>query len=357
MPLPGGMMTYGIPAYRLPREVLFKEIEDIWRAGVEFRCNMELGTDFTVKSLKADGYGAIVLALGAHRSRNLGVKGEDKKGVYHAVQMLRDIASGEPPDLQGKRIVVVGGGDTAMDAARSAWRLGASEVSIVYRREQRDMPATLEEVHGAMEEGVRFHFLVNPSAILGDDRVTGVRLQRQTLGDYDSSGRRKPVPVPGSEFDVPCDLLIPAIGQITWVEDESLGMHRSATFDVGKAMELNVPGVFAAGDAVVGPGTVVASVGHGNLVAKAVDAYLTTGELTEVSVKPIRHDIPQLFDLDNYADARRPQPIMLAPDARGALGRFEEVEQCLPERVVQEECKRCLRCDLEWLERIGEPLV
>lgn len=357
MPLPGGMMTYGIPAYRLPREVLFKEIEDIWRAGVEFRCNMELGTDFTVKSLQADGYAAIVLALGAHRSRNLGVKGEDKQGVYHAVQMLRDIASGEPPDLQGKRIVVVGGGDTAMDAARSAWRLGASEVHVVYRREQRDMPATLEEVHGAMEEGINFHFLVNPAAILGDERVTGVRLQRQKLGDYDSSGRRKPVPVPGSEFDMPCDLLIPAIGQITWVEDESLGVHRSATFDVGKAMELNVPGVFAAGDAVSGPGTVVASVGHGNLVAKAVDSYLTTGELTEVSVKPIRHDIPQLFDLDNYADARRPQPIMLAPDARHALGRFDEVEQCLPERVIQEECKRCLRCDLEWLERIGEPLV
>ena len=137
MPLPGGMMTYGIPAYRLPREALFAEIEHIWRAGVEFRCNMELGTDFTIKSLKAEGYAAIVLALGAHRSRNLGVKGEDKKGVYHAVQMLRDIASGEPPDLAGKRVVVVGGGDTAMDAARSAWRLGASEVHVVYRREQR----------------------------------------------------------------------------------------------------------------------------------------------------------------------------------------------------------------------------
>ena len=152
---------------------------------------------------------------------------------------------------------------------------------------------------------MQFHFLATPIAVLGDDRVTGIRLQQQRLGDYDSSGRRKPVPVPGTEFDMPCDLLIPAIGQITWVEDESLGMHRKSTFDVGKSFEINVPGVFAAGDAVSGPGTVVQSVGHGNLVAQAVDAYLTTGQLSEVYVKPKRHDIPQLFDLDDYADAWR----------------------------------------------------
>jgi NADH-quinone oxidoreductase subunit F len=357
MPRPGGMMTYGIPAYRLPREALFAEIEHIWRAGVEFHPNMELGADLTIKSLQNDGHKAIVLALGAHRSRALGVKGEDKAGVYHAVQMLRDIASGNPPDLKGRRVVVVGGGDTAMDAARSSWRLGAAEVHVVYRRERHDMPATHEEIAGAEEEGVQFHFLVTPVAILGDDHIAGVRLQRQHLGDYDSSGRRKPVPVPGTEYDMACDLLIPAIGQITWVEDESLGMHRKATFDVGKAFELNVPGVFAAGDSVSGPGTVVQSVGHGNLVAQAVDAYLTTGQLSEVYVKPKRHDIPQLFNLDDYADARRPKAVMLSPEARHKrTGRFDEVEMLLDERTVQEECKRCLRCDLEWLERIGEPM-
>jgi NADH-quinone oxidoreductase subunit F len=359
MPLPGGMMTYGIPAYRLPREALFAEIEHIWRAGVEFRSNIELGSDFTIKSLKNEGFQAIVLALGAHRSRNLGVHGEDKQGVYHAVQMLRDIASGDPPDLKGKRVVVIGGGDTAMDAARSSWRLGASEVHLVYRRERHEMPATPEEIEGAEEEGVRFHFLVTPVAILGDGHVTGVRLQRQHLGDYDSSGRRRPVPVPGTEFDMPCDLLIPAIGQITWVEDETLGMHRQATFDVGKAFEVNVPGVFAAGDAVVGPGTVVQAVGHGNQVAQAVDAWLTTGELREVYHYPKRHDIPQLFNLESYADARRPKPPMLSPEARhkrAGGGRFDEVEMLLDEHATQEECKRCLRCDLEWLERIGEPL-
>jgi NADH-quinone oxidoreductase subunit F len=356
MPLPGGMMTYGIPAYRLPREPLFAEINHIRRAGVEIRCNMELGADFTIKSLQKEGYRAIVLALGAHRSRSLGVHGEDKEGVYHAVHLLRDIALGNLPDLAGKRVVVVGGGDTAMDAARSAWRLGAKEVHVVYRRTRDDMPATPEEVERAMEEGVQFHFLTNPALVLGDRRVTGVRLQRQRLGEYDSSGRRRPAPVPGTEFDLPCDLLVPAIGQITWVTDESLGMLRAATFEVGKAFELNIPGVFAAGDAVGGPATVVQAVAHGNQVALTVDHYLSTGELGGVYYRPIRHDVAQLYNVEDYANARRPVPRMLTPEERFQRKGFAEVEMELDEHTIQEECKRCLRCDLEWLERIGKPL-
>jgi NADH-quinone oxidoreductase subunit F len=357
MPLAGGMMTYGIPAYRLPREPLFAEIDNIRRAGVDIRCNMELGTDFTIKSLKAEGYQAIVLALGAHRSRNLDIDGEQKKGVYHGVQMLRDIASGQLPDLRGKRVVVVGGGDTAMDAARSALRLGAKDVHVVYRRTQHEMPAIKEEFIGAQEEGVQFHFLVTPVVILGNEDVAGVRLQRQTLGDFDRSGRRRPVPIPGSEFDMPCDVLVPAIGQITWVDDESLGTQRKATFEVGKAFELDdVPGVFAAGDAVSGPATVVQSVAHGNQVALTVDHWLTTGELGGVYYHPTRHDIPQLFDLDDYADARRPASKMTSPQDRLDRHDFAEVELEFDARTIEEECKRCLRCDLEWLERIGEPM-
>jgi NADH-quinone oxidoreductase subunit F len=356
MPQPGGMMTYGIPAYRLPRSPLFAEIDNIRRAGVDIRCNMELGSDFTIKSLKNDGYEAIVLALGAHRSRNLGIHGEDKTGVYHGVQMLRDIALGRLPDMSEKRVVVIGGGDTAMDAARSAWRLGAKEVHVVYRRTKIEMPANPEEIEGAEEEGIHFHFLVTPVAVLGDDKATGVRLQRQELGDFDSSGRRRPVPIPGSEFDMMCDVLVPAIGQITWVNDESLMMHRGPTFEVGKAYELDVPGVFAAGDAVSGPATVVQSVAHGNQVALTVDHWLTSGEMGGVYYHPERHDIPQLFNFEDYADARRPTSRLLSPDERFARKDFIEVEMGFDERTIQEECKRCLRCDLEWLERIGEPL-
>jgi NADH-quinone oxidoreductase subunit F len=357
MPQPGGMMTYGIPAYRLPREPLFAEIDNIRRAGVEIRCNMELGTDFTIKSLKADGYAAIVLALGAHRSRSLGVLGENKRGVYHGVQMLRDIALGRLPDLSGKRVVVVGGGDTAMDAARSAWRLGAREVHVVYRRTEHEMPAIREEVEGAIQEGIQFHFLVTPVTVLGDQSVIGVRLQRQALGDFDKSGRRRPLPIAGSEFDMACDLLVPAIGQITWVDDESLGMYRTGSFEVGKAFELEeAPGVFAAGDAVSGPATVVQSVAHGNQVALTVDHWLTTGELGGVYYHSQRHDIPQLYNPEDYANARRPVAKMLSAQDRLARQDFAEVELELDARSVQEECKRCLRCDLDWLERIGQPM-
>jgi hypothetical protein len=251
----------------------------------------------------------------------------------------------------------VGAGDTAMDAARSARRVGAAEVHIVYRRTEHEMPAIREEIEGAAEEGVQMHFLVTPVAVLGNGAVTGVRLQRQSLGDFDKSGRRRPVPIPDSEFDMPCDVLVPAIGQITWVDDESLGVQRRATFDVGKAFEFSdVPGVFAAGDAVSGPATVVQSVAHGNQVALLVDHWLTTGELGGVYYHPERHDIPQLFNLDDYADARRPVPTMLSPKERLARQDFAEVETVFDARTMQEECKRCLRCDLEWLERIGEPM-
>lgn len=356
MPEPGGMMTYGIPAYRLPREPLFAEIDHIRRAGVDIHCGMELGTDFTIKSLKADGYQAIVLALGAHRSRSMGVHGENLPGVYHGVQMLRDIALGKLPDLHGKRVVVVGGGDTAMDAARSAWRLDASEVHIVYRRDREQMPAIPEEIKGAEDEGVHFHYLVNPVLVLGDRHVTGVRLQRQRLGEFDSSGRRRPEPIPGSEFEMACDVLVPAIGQVTWVDDEALGAHPRGSFKVGKAMDLDAPGVFAAGDAVTGPATVVQAVAHGNQVALLVDRWLKTGELGGVYYKPKRHDIPQLYNLDDYTDARRPEHRMLAAEERFKRHGFTEIELAYDGMTMQEECKRCLRCDLEWLQRVGEPL-
>ena len=353
---PGGMMTYGIPAYRLPREPLFAEINHIRRAGIGIKLGQELGRDFSLDSLKEDGYAAIVLALGAHKSQRLGMPGEDKDGVYHGVTFLRDIAMNRAPDVDGKRLVIVGGGDVAIDSARSAWRLGAAEVHVVYRREEKDMPARREEIEAAKEEGIQFHFLTNPMAVLGHSTVTGIRLQRQTLGEFDSSGRRRPKLIAGSEFDIACDLIVPAIGQVTdfdWMQDNSIETNRVSTFKVGRAFETTLPGVFAAGDAVTGPSTVIEAVAQGNQVALAVDTWLTTGRLDKVIYKPQRHDIAQHFNMEEYADARRPHPRQLPYEWRSASG-FTEIEIGLDELMAQEEARRCLRCDLEWLERIGQ---
>ncbi len=355
MPVPGGMMTYGIPAYRLPREPLFGEIEHIRRAGVDIRCNQALGKHFTLQSLKADGYDAIILALGAHVSKRLGIPGEEKWGVYHGVQMLREIALGQPPMMRDQRVMIVGGGDVAIDSARSCWRLGAAEVHVLYRREEIDMPAHKEEIAFARQEGVQFHYLVNPVAVLGDGKVTGVRLQRQAKGDVDRSGRRTVHGIAGSEYELPCDIIIPAVGQTTeldWLTDNSLETVRASTFRVGEALETTLPGVFAAGDAVLGPASVIDAVSQGNKVAIAVDSWLSTGQLGRVLYRPTLHPIPQTVNILDYAEARRPHPNYIPLEWR-RLGGFAEVEHGFDEVTAQEEARRCLRCDLEWMQRVG----
>jgi len=355
LPVPGGMMAVGIPDYRLPRDVLNFEIENIKRAGVEIVCNKALGRDFTVDELtNGQGYKAVVLAIGAHKSQHLRIPGEDKEGVYHGVVFLRDVALGEAPDLAGKRVAVVGGGDVAIDAARTAWRLGASEVHLVYRRTRFDMPAQKEEIEAAEEEGVIYHFLTNPVRVLGTDKVTAVELQHQQLGEFDRSARRRPMPVEGSEFQLDVDLLIPAIGQRTdtsWVEGDELEFNRNATFKVNKALATAKPGVFAAGDAVSGPATVIEAVAQGNQVAAAVDFYLRTGAVEKVEYNPAYHFPELTWDMEAYAEAERPKAKHM--DVAARKGNFEEVESLLDEKTIREECKRCLRCDLEWLESMG----
>ncbi|NLF02037.1 MAG: FAD-dependent oxidoreductase, partial [Anaerolineales bacterium] len=345
-------------AYRLPREQLFADINNIRRAGVEIRTGVELGRDFTIDSLKAEGFEAVVLAIGSHRSQRMGIPGEDKDGVYPGVKFLRDIALNKSPDIEGQRIVVVGGGDVAIDSARSAWRLGAAEVHVVYRREEQDMPAHKDEIEAAKAEGIQFHFLTNPMAVLGQARVTGIRLQRQALHEYDSSGRRRPRPIPGSEYDLPCDVLVPAIGQYTdfdWLQDKSVETDRSRTVKVGLGFETTCEGVFAAGDCVSGPATVVEAVAQGNKVAMAVDHYLTTGEVEPVVYHPKRHDVPQCVNVEDFAHACRACCPEVPASWRPSCG-FAEVELGFDEATACAEASRCLRCDLEWLERMGEPI-
>ncbi|UCC63204.1 MAG: FAD-dependent oxidoreductase, partial [Anaerolineae bacterium] len=352
----GGMMAVGIPEYRLPRDILDIEIENIKRAGVEIRLNTALGKDLTLDDLlERDGYKAVILAIGAHKSRKLGVQGEEMGGVYHGTRFLCDIALGQAPDLTGKRVAVVGGGDVAIDAVRSAWRLGADEVHLIYRRSRADMPAHADEIEGAAKEGIQFHFLTNPSRVIGNGQVTGVELIRQELGDFDTSGRRRPVPIPGSEFTLEVDVLIPAIGQepdLIWRDGDSIiEIGRGGTCVVNEALATTRPGVFAAGDFALGPATVVEAVGQGNRVADAVAHYLRTGRVELVAVRPAYEIVEQQFDLEQYAEAARPQTREIPVGER--RGNFREVELLFDEETIQEECKRCLRCDLEWLEATG----
>jgi NADH-quinone oxidoreductase subunit F len=376
------MMAVGIPAFRLPREPLNFEIEGILRAGIEVKTGVTLGRDFSLDSLFARGYRAVILAIGAHKSRRLDIPGEDLQGVVPGTDFLRAIAlnadkgtrgqgdketfnsdvtasPGHPVALsqlvEGKRVALVGGGDVAIDAARSAWRLGAQEVHLVYRREREQMPAYPDQVKAAEEEGVIFHFLTVPIRVLGDDRVTGVECQRQTLGEFDRDGRRRPV-AQADRFTLNLDVLISAIGQETELDADAtpeIARNPESTFAVNAALATTREGVFAAGDAVTGPATVVNAVAQGNEVARAVDHYLRTGQVEKLVTAPGYQVVEQRFDVQQYVQATRP-PVPMLPLA-GRRGSFAEVEQSWDERTVQEECKRCLRCDLEWLLEMQLP--
>jgi len=354
LPVAGGMMAVGIPEYRLPRPALNQEIDNVRRAGAEIRCNQALGRDFSLDSLLGDGYKAVVLAIGAHRSSKMRVKGEDKAGVVHGIDFLREVALGNPPDVRGKRVAVVGGGNAAIDAVRTAWRLGASEVHVIYRRRREDMPAYEEEIEAAEQEGAIFHYLTNPTRVLGNGHVAGIECLKQTLGEFDSSGRRRPIPLSGSEFVIDIDLLIPAIGQATDLTglDDTVATRKDGTFEVDWSLGTSRPGVFAAGDAASGPASVIEAVAQGNAVARAVDRYLRTGQMPAEKLVTLSgyEVVEQPYNLDDYAEAKRPAAPHLPVAER--QGSFQEVESRMDEHTIQEECKRCLRCDLEWLQEM-----
>jgi NADH-quinone oxidoreductase subunit F len=369
--VPGGMMSWAIPEYRLPRGLLLSDIGAILKSGVELRCNQLLGRDFALNELfDRMGFNAVVLAIGAHKSRALGISGEDKAGVINGIDFLREVAaeawrrhdgSARPqslPDLRGKHIGVVGGGDVAIDAARTALRLGAREVHVIYRRTGDDMPAAHlpEEIEGALHEGVRLHTMVSPIEILGSGQVEGVRLQRQRLAEFDNTARRKPVSVENDDYTLNLDCVISAIGQtpdLSWMEREELAATRSHTLVVDPALATNRPGVFAAGDVVTGPATIVQAVAQANLVAVAVDEWLRTGKTSKPRFAMDRHDLPLTHNLEEFAASPRLPGLRLPLPERES--NFNEVELGYTEPAAQGEAKRCLRCDLEWLEMMSRP--
>ncbi|HIC94943.1 MAG TPA: FAD-dependent oxidoreductase, partial [Anaerolineae bacterium] len=265
LPVAGGMMAVGIPEHRLPKDVLRREIEAIEELGVEIRLNTPVGRDGGpgLDELRRE-YDALFIAVGAHKSRRLGVSGEDLEGVLHGVDFLHRVNLGEDVAL-GRRVIVVGGGDVAVDSAMVARRLGAQQVTILYRRSRAEMPAHPWEVEEAEEEGIAFHFLASPVRVLGEKgRVVGLECVRMELGEPDESGRRRPIPIPGSEFTVEADTVIVAIGQAvdaSFLEAGGWELGRGGRIAVDPlTLATGVPGVFAGGDAVTGPATVIEAI-------------------------------------------------------------------------------------------------
>ncbi len=277
MPQPGGMMRYCIPDYRLQKYVVANEIAYIKDLGVEIQTGVEFGKDFKLDTLKKQGYEATFIAIGAQSSQKLGVPGEELEGVFPAVEFLRDNALGKAPSI-GEKVAVVGGGNSAIDAARTSLRIGGKEVTILYRRSRKEMPALPYEVDAAEREGVKFQFLVAPKRIIGEgEKVKAIECFRMELGEPDASGRRRPVPVSGSEHTYEVDTVIPAIGQVIETCDMSSNLLTARADGIEAdpiTLETKTPGIFAGGDIVTGPASVIEAVGAGKRAATSIDRYL-----------------------------------------------------------------------------------
>jgi NADH-quinone oxidoreductase subunit F len=352
LPVAGGMLSIGIPDHRLPRAVVARDIEKIEAAGVEIRTNMVLGKDFTLNKLFKDGYKAVFCATGAGQSLAMGIPGEDARGVLHSLEYLLDVNLGKKVQI-GRRVCIVGGGNSAIDAARAALRQkGCKKVSIFYRRTKAEMPAIAEEVDAAIEEGVEIQFLVAPVKVLTKNgKVYAIECQRMRLGDKDASGRRKPIPIEGSNFINKLDTLILAISErpdTSYIgEGDEVQRHGENIIIDPELATTTRPGVFAGGDAVTGPNTVVESMAAGKLAADSIEKYIR-GLPVQPDYRLTRPSVfagPTEMTPEEAAKARRPRTPHLSLAQRKTS--FREVELGLTERMACQEARRCLRCDLE----------
>lgn len=351
-PVAGGMMMLGIPRYRLPREVIDREVAMIEDLGVEFRFNTRFGKDVTMDQLRAEGFEAFFFAIGAHKAFNLNIPGEkDFPQVVEAIDLLRKVALGDRK-APGKRVVVIGGGNVAIDAARTSLRLGSEEVIIAYRRTRHEMPADIEEVEQAEEEGIRFSFLTIPVEIVGENgKLSGLKCLRADLVAKEGSNRKIPVPMLGSDFLMDVDSVICAIGQrvdhecMDSVSD--LKWSRRTTIDVNMAgMETSIAGVFAAGDAVTGPATVVEAIGGGKRAAEAIDRYLSGIPQPKMPPLPVRRKRVDWLEVPAATKMVLKKPEMPLLNIERRRTTFQQVELGYSENQAREEARRCLRCDV-----------
>jgi len=343
LPKGGGMLLTGIPAYRLPKEILEKEVKVVEEM-VEMRYNTKIDKKLFEKIVK--DYDAVFVATGAHRSRSMRIPGEDLEGVYHAVEVLKKINFGEKVEL-GKKVMVVGGGNSAMDAARSALRLGA-KVVVAYRRSRKEMPAIPEEVEAAEKEGIEFHFLRNPVEFIGEEkRLKKVKLIKMELGEPDESGRRRPVPIPGSEYEVEVDSILLAIGEkpdLSFITDE-IELTDWGTIKVDElTLQSSLSKVFAGGDCVTGPATFIEAIAHGKRAAISIDRFLSGKDLR----KGREHELPFKSELTGDKERAYTKKRLEAREIplEERVSSFKEVEKSPSADDVKEEAKRCINCSV-----------
>ena len=356
-PAPGGMLRYGIPEYRLPKEeVLDPEYEAVWRLGGKLVCNKALGRDFSLDNLRDQGFDASVVATGCYTTNKLGIPKEDADGVIDGLEYLKVAAVGLPyPGHKRTRVVVIGGGFTAMDCTRTSIRQGVKEVTLVYRRDMKDMPASTE-AHDAIEEGAKMIFKAGPTRVLTDanNKVTGVEFIRMQPGAPDASGRRRPEPAAGSEFVIECDRVLLAIGQgpdLSWIGPGNDGVAAvksklqadAVTFDTGR------PGVFGSGDVRIGSSTVVQAVAEGRRCAYAVDAYLKGADLAELKTRQtLAEPAPQFLSIVPYTDEpKSPRHRLKSLPAKERTKSYVEYEIPYTPAEVMAESTRCLQCTCE----------
>lgn len=344
---PGGFLRQAIPLYRLPQEVVEQDIRNVTALGVEIVANTAVED---LEALKAEGYDAVLVATGTPEATSLAVPGEQLRGVTSGLDFLRGVRWGQAPDLTGKRVVVVGGGNEAMDAARTARRLGALEALVAYRRGRAEMPAHATEVEGAEREGVRFQFLVAPVEVVGDanGQVSGVRCTRMELGEPDSSGRRRPEPVAGSEFVIPCEVVISAVGLVPstalFEAQVRVAANRGIQVDQ-KTLQTEVPYLFAAGDVVSGASDIARAVGQGRRAAHMIDRWLQGRELDGFEALDDRlAAVDKAQVLSREVAYSHCDPLEVSTAYSGAPGDFAELEPGMTEEEALYSAGRCLDC-------------
>jgi len=355
-PLAGGMLALGIPEFRLPKDVLKYEIDRIQKLGVEIKTNTTIGKDITLAKLKEE-YKAIFIAVGAHKGLKMKIPGEDSEGVIDAVEFLRDVNLDREVEI-GDKVIVIGGGNSAIDAARVTKRLG-KDTGILYRRTKAEMPAIKSEIEEAIIEGIDIQFLAAPTKVLSSNgKIEAIECIRMELGDIDASGRRRPVPIPGSEFKVEVDTLILAISQepdVSLLDGNGLSVTKWNTIEVDpETLLTNVEGIFAGGDVVTGPNTVTEAMAHGKIAAQMIDKYIRGDKLEriyKVTRPALRVEALELTE-EEIKGLKKPEMPSIPVAQR--IGSFKEVELGFTEADAISEAKRCLRCDLEREEAAEE---